>query len=272
MRSEAFSIGELTPAARAFNKQAAYFDIEDQSNQTLIEWRNRIYKHIDSYLKPNSQILELNAGTGIDAVRFVHKGHRVHAIDIAPGMIDEINEKIKKYDLRDLTCAQLSYDSLSTLSDSNFDYVFSNFGGLNCCEDLSRITSQLPRLIHEGSLITFVIMPPICPWELLWLFRGRKTAFRRLKKRGAIAHIDGEYFKTFYYSLSKIKHALGSDFKLKKAQGLGAVSPPPSSYSFVSSFPGVAKFLNNVDQRITNYFPFNRWADHIIVTFQYLGK
>jgi len=55
---------------RAFSKQSLHYDEEDRTNHILIDMREQVYAHVNNYLKPGSSILELNAGTGIDAVHF----------------------------------------------------------------------------------------------------------------------------------------------------------------------------------------------------------
>ncbi len=259
------------PVNRAFSKQSLAYDSDDQVNRVLQDMRQQVYRHVAFFMKKGSEILELNSGTGIDALHFVHQGHRVCATDLSDGMVAQIEKKIHDHQLKDrLTCRQLSYDQLHQLNGHKFDYLFSNFGGLNCIDDLSKVTMNLPTLLNPGSFVTWVIMPPVCPWELLWIFKGHgKQAFRRFHKAGVMAHLEGEYFKTFYHSLAQIKEAFGSQFKFMKSEGLCALSPPPSRGDFPIKHPWLYHSLQTMDSLVRINFPFNRWADHIIVTFQY---
>src|SRR4051794_16595615 len=65
----------LTPVQKAFSKQATHYDQDDSSNPILLDWRKKVYTHVNQFLKPGNRILELNAGTGIDALHFVNAGH-----------------------------------------------------------------------------------------------------------------------------------------------------------------------------------------------------
>ncbi len=263
-------IAGYIPVQEAFTRQSEHYDHDDFSNQILINWRQLVYSNIDGFIKPNSRILELNAGTGIDALRMVLLGHTVHATDYAPGMIKKINQKIFNHDLLGrFTSQQCSFETLNLISEKKFDYVISNFGGLNCCKDLTKVTNHLASLLNPGAFVTWVIMPKISPWEFLRFFKGRKSAFRRLKSEGTMAHLEGKYFKTYYHSLQDIKEAFGKDFTFLKCEGLGIMSPPPASISFSLKYPAIYSFLKNIDRIVKNTFPFNRWGDHIIVTFQY---
>jgi SAM-dependent methyltransferase len=259
----------LTPVQRAFSKQAPHYDEDDVSNVILLDWRKKVYAHVDRFIQPASRMLEINAGTGIDAMRFAGQGHSVLATDISPGMISEIERKISRSrEPKNFRVKQCSFDALPAVVTEKFDYIFSNFGGLNCCEDLSRVAKDLPALLNGHGFVTWVIMPRICPWELGGLLTGRRNALRRLSRGGTLAQLEGEHFQTYYYSLSQIREAVGPGFKLVRAEGLGAVSPPPSSVRLALRHPRIYSSLKNLDALLTKGFPFNRWADHIIVTFQ----
>src|SRR4249920_2651381 len=114
----------------AFSKQSQHFDEDDFQNPLLQAMRSQVYNHVSKFIRKPSRILELNSGTGIDALHFIHQGHSVHATDLSNGMIEEIKKKINEFNLHDrLTVQQLSYDQLDYLKGRKFDFVFSNFGG-----------------------------------------------------------------------------------------------------------------------------------------------
>lgn len=251
----------------AFSKQSSHFDEEDAGNPVLQRMRQQVYRHVQQFLQPASKILELNAGTGIDALEFIRAGHCVHATDISTGMIEQLKKKSLAHN--SLSVQQLCYTDLANVKDKDFNYVFSNFGGLNCVDDLSRITQHLPALIKPRSYITFVIMPVVCPWEIAGFLRNGKKALRRFRPQGVLAHLEGEYFQTYYHSLADIKKAFDPRFSFIKSEGLAALSPQPHNASFETRNPKLNNLLMQIDACVRNHFPFNRWADHIIVTFQY---
>ncbi len=253
----------------AFSNQAAHFDDDDFSNPILTAWRKRIYKHVELFLKPESHILEINAGTGIDAVHFARQGHRVHATDLSDGMIKALQNKKERFSLQDrISIQQLSFENLDQVQ-GKFDLIFSNFGGLNCTDDLRRVTKHLPDLLEPGGLVTWVVMPHLCPWEWLWVLKGKfKMALRRLGKTGSDSHLEGFFFRTYYFSLTQIKEAMPMGFTLLKTESLGCFSPPPAATDFVKSFPKITRILNQLDVSLSSKFPFNRWGDHLIVTFR----
>ena len=258
---------------RAFTTQSHHYDEDDRDNIILQQWRSHVYRHVEQYLRPKARILELNAGTGIDAVYFALKGNAVLATDLSDGMVGKISEKIADRPELSLRVHQLSFENISELQPEKFDYVFSNFGGLNCAADLSHIAQQLPNLLNEGAYITWVIMPRLCPWEIARVLKGDwKIAFRRWSKDGTVAHLDGAYFKAYYFSVREGVQAFPPEFSLVQSQGLGIFSPPPASNLMATKSPRLFSWLHAVDDRICNTFPFNRWGDHVILTFQYHGS
>ncbi|PIW69522.1 MAG: hypothetical protein COW08_06700 [Ignavibacteriales bacterium CG12_big_fil_rev_8_21_14_0_65_30_8] len=253
---------------KAFSNQSEIFDKLDEQNMILKWMREIIYKHVKKYLRKNDSILELNAGTGIDSVYFAKLGHKIHCTDISEGMVEKLNNKIKSQKLNSLITSQLlSFTELNKLKGKSFDYIFSNFGGLNCTQDIKQVISQFRSLLNKNGRLTLVILPKICPWELLLLFKGNfKVAFRRLARKGVYANIDGYKFKTYYYSVSDIKKALMNEYKILKIQGLAAISPPPYLEKYSYKYPYIYKKLTFLDEKLSHIFPFNRWADHFIIT------
>src|SRR6476659_7626963 len=94
-------------AAEAFNKQSALFDEIYSANAIIQYKRKRVREHVERFIKPQSKILELNAGTGEDAVYFAQHGHYVHATDISQGMQKILAQKILSASLADKVSSEL---------------------------------------------------------------------------------------------------------------------------------------------------------------------
>src|SRR5690349_20183543 len=132
MNSAGSTINEQT-AATAFNKQASRFDIIYRDNTIIQYKRERVRQQVERFLPASSSILELNAGTGDDAIYFAERGHSVHATDISTGMqeilIKKINEQKQSANVSTELC---SFTELEKLDHRGpYDLVFSNFAGLN---------------------------------------------------------------------------------------------------------------------------------------------
>lgn len=265
---------QLININEAFSRQAIAYDAYEE-HHTILQWmRNQVRSHALSILKPADKILELNAGTGIDAVFFAKQGFKVHATDISDGMILQLKNKVDSLHLHDkISVQKCSFTELEKPQTGPFDYIFSNFGGLNCLADLTLVAHRLPEVLKPGGFVTVVMMPPVCPWELALIFRGHfKTAGRRLKRDGVLAHLEGVHFMTYYFTPHQVLSALGKNFKKTRLQGLASASPPPYMKNFPERHPRLYHFLTSIDERISHLPPFNSWADHFILTAQFMPK
>ncbi len=236
----------------------------------LIHWmRNRIRKHFIGTLDTNSSILEINCGSGIDAVFFAKKGYKVHATDIAEGMIGYVRSKIISENLDNyLTCGVLSFEELHSLKEKRYSHIFSNFGGLNCSspEELEKAFNSFKEVLEPYGCITLVIMPRICLWEFLKIFKGDATAFRRLKKKGILANIKGEKVLTYYHSTKRIKDLLKEDFTDFKIENICFLGPTGNHIHFYEKYPFLFKILSSFDT-LTNKIPFLRgYGDYYIIS------
>ncbi|MBI4503088.1 MAG: class I SAM-dependent methyltransferase [Gemmatimonadetes bacterium] len=277
MRAEEITTGREGSAehwrlvADGFSQKALEYEAFWTDHPNFTRMRERVQAHFDGLLAPASRILELNAGTGIDALRLARRGHRVHATDLAPGMIAAIEAKMRTAGLGDrLSVQRCSYLDLELVSVGPFDAVFSNFGGLNCVEDLGRVTRLLKKLLVPGGLVTWVIMPPICPWEWLALRRGDwGTAVRRLRPGGVIAHVGGAHFRTYYFTPRQVIGSFGSEFRPIKLEGLSLFAPPGDRKEFAHRHPHWYRTLVRLDDWLCTLPPFRNWGDFFILSLRY---
>ena len=141
---------------------------------------------------------------------------------------------------------------------------------MNCIPDLKAVTKFFPQLLNKNGRVCLVILPPVCLWEIVQLLRGKfKFAFRRFKRNGTLANVEGIKFQTYYFSANELMKALGKDFKLLKLESLALFTPIPQMEKIPKKFPLLAKVLNKIDEKFSGIFPFNRIGDHIIVTVEY---
>lgn len=255
----------------AFTKQSEIYDEYEKSNKLLSWMRQQVYDAVLRHLKTGNKILELNSGTGTDAIFFAKLGFNVLCTDLSDGMIQKISEKIRKENLQSrIKVFQCSFTELDKLYKEKFDFIFSNFGGLNCVSDLRLVTTHFPNLLNEGGKVCLVIMPSVCPWEILQVFKGNfKFAFRRFNNSGVTANVEGVSFKTYYFPSHKIKSALGNKFRIIHKQGLGIFTPIPQMENFINSHKRLIKLLQKFDNMFSKHFPFNLVGDHLILIAEY---
>jgi ubiquinone/menaquinone biosynthesis C-methylase UbiE len=259
-------------SATAFTKQSVIFDDIYAPNTIVHYKRERVRDHINQFLKPHSHILELNSGTGEDAIYFAQQGHRVHATDISEGMQQQLVSKVKRNRLADnISNEQCSFTQLSELKDKGpYDFIFSNFAGLNCTDQLQDVLRSFKPLLNDKGLVTLVVLPPFCLWETVLLFKGKfKTAFRRFNsKNGTDAHIEGVHFKCWYYKPSFIINTLKNDFDVLNVEGLCTIVPPSYIEGFAEKHPKVYTTLKRMEGRLKSKWPWKNIGDYYIITLR----
>jgi ubiquinone/menaquinone biosynthesis C-methylase UbiE len=259
-------------AARAFSQQALVFDAYDAGNTIIAYKRKRVRDHVLRHLPACSSILELNAGTGEDAIWFARQGHHVHATDISEGMQGALGEKVIRAGLTDRVTLELcSFTTLSSLQQRGpYDLIFSNFAGLNCTSELGNVLRSFAPLLKPGGQVTMAILPKFCLWESLLIFKGKfRTAVRRwFSSRGASSHVEGHYFKCWYYPPGYVIKQMGPEFHLLGFEGLCTMVPPSYIEHFAERYPRLYKRLCRTEDRWKDRWPWKYIGDYYIISFR----
>ena len=257
---------------KAFSKQSAIFDQLYSSNSIIQYKRQRVRDHVRQYLKLHSRILELNAGTGDDAIWFAQQGHTVHATDISRGMQEKLVEKVKQANYSSKISAEISsFTELVRLKNKGpYDLIFSNFAGLNCTGELDKVLRSFSSLLKPSGIVTLVILPKFCLWETMMLFKGRfKTAFRRFfSSKGAKANIEGVEFTCWYYNPSYVIRNMKNEYDLLSVEGLCTVVPPSYLETFPHKRPSLFKWLKKKEDQWKSRWPWRNIGDYYIISFR----
>ena len=261
--------------AEAFSLQSSVFDKEYANNPVIIYKRKRVRQHVLNFLSPSSNILELNSGTGDDAIFFARQGHRVHATDISEGMQAELKKKVEAGGWDDqITLEKCSFMHLDQLKAKGpFDLIFSNFGGLNCTGELDKVLASFRPLLNPGGKVCLVIIPPFCLWESMLFFNGEfKLATRRFfKSNGAKAKVEGKEFRCWYYSPAFVKKHMKQHFKLTGLEGLCTLVPPSYKTSFPIKHASLFELLKKMEDRYKSSWPWNSVGDYYIISFSLIS-
>jgi ubiquinone/menaquinone biosynthesis C-methylase UbiE len=238
--------------------------------QRQIVWR-MLTPLLQSYGRPLN-ILEINCGTGEDALQLAQLGHHVIATDASLQMIQQAKQKAchsespNKPDF--IRCR---FDQLATVDlNERFDLVISNFGGLNCIDEkeMSKLSEVLCNLVTEDGKLLLVVLSRFCLWEIIYYsLKGRfSTAFRRFKPSVAFK-VDKHRMDIYYYSplhLLKLFKPLFSCLQLKP---VGLLIPPSYLESAFTKRPGWLRSLNRWERKLA--FPaFSFLADHYCVILE----
>lgn len=261
----------------AFDAVAQTYDDVFTHSETGKLQRHVVHSLLEKLLKehPVKSVLELNCGTGADALFFASKGIRVVATDIAPEMVHITRQKAANTGLSHLiTTRVLPVNDLSSLEEEEkFDLVFSDFGGLNCIEpaDFPTLRDNLKKSLRPDGLFIAVVMPRFCLWESVYfLAKGQfKNAFRRRTSGPVRARLnESTTVDTWYYSPSFFKNAFLPDFKILTCKPVGISLPPSYLEPFFKKRPGLLNWLAKLENGVLQRRFLAGMADHYLVAFR----
>lgn len=231
--------------------------------------RHSVWRDLDRIFHPGQRVLELNCGTGIDAIHLAARGIQVLACDISPRMIQLAHERVAASGLADrLDFRVLPTENIETLeSEAHFDGAFSNFSGLNCVEDLAAVARNLARLLKPGASLLVCMIGHVVPWEIVWFLAHGKPgrAFARVRATsGIIATGD---LKIQRPSVQEMARLFAPDFELRSWRGLGIAVPPSYMEHWARRFPEVTRLLARADNRIDRLPLFRNLGDCVLLEF-----
>jgi ubiquinone/menaquinone biosynthesis C-methylase UbiE len=264
---------DLATIADAFTRTAARYDAFAEDHPHLTRMRSKVYGAFERFVAPGAAVLELNAGTGTDALHLAQRGYRVHATDIAPGMLGRLRDKVAAHGLEGRVSVQeCSFLALDEVDGAPFDSVFSDLGGLNCCADLRPVFRGVDRVLRPGGVAVVVVMPPICLWELALVFAGQfRLATRRLAADGVRAHLEGRQFTVHYFTPRQVFDAFGEGYEPLAVEGVSVLTPTAESKGLAQRHSRVYSMLAAADDVVAPHAPFSRWGDFFLAAVRRRG-
>jgi len=187
--------------------------------------RQRVHHFLTQTLKGKKlNILEVNCGTGEDAIWLSAMGHAVIATDISTEMIAVAKVKAPQIDFR--VCA---FNELRQKFDGQkFDLIFSNFGGLNCLDRnmLAELQTSFSDLLHEnGQLVVVFISKKSWMERLYFQFKRMPEKANRRMHADQAQLSPGISQNTYCYATNELMEIFHS-FRLQHSYPIGIVIPP----------------------------------------------
>jgi ubiquinone/menaquinone biosynthesis C-methylase UbiE len=261
----------------------APFDAVAESYDETFTWsriglaqRAAVHRELDSAFLPGQRILEINCGTGVDAIHLGRQGISVVACDASARMISLARERTGRTELKARPQFHvLSTERIAALVETEgrgtFDGALSNFAGLNCVEDLAAVSRELAMLLKPDATVFLCMFGRLCAWEILWyLARGKpRKAFRRLRSKGDIAELSqGVTVRVHYPSVSALARLFSPNFRLTEWKGVGVAVPPTYLESLGSRFPKLLEALSEADRWLASCPVLRAMADHVLVRLE----
>jgi len=257
----------------SFDAAASSYDNKFTNTSIGRKQRDHVWTYLINLFKQRKEqlnILELNCGTGEDAIWMAQQGHQVLATDVSIKMLEESNKKLviagldKKIQTKqfDLT------DPKNFEPKQKFDLVFSNFGGLNCLsiEELNSLSSSLNPWLKKDAQLVFVIMPKHTQLDSWYRLLKFKWTSRKERRKGFTeVNLNGVDVPCYYHNVEEIKSAF-QDFKVQEYQSISFL--PSYFESFAQRRPTLFKYLLRYEERKLNKPQDVNQSDHYLITLQ----
>jgi ubiquinone/menaquinone biosynthesis C-methylase UbiE len=258
-------------AILAFDQLAEGYD--DLFTKSLIgrAQRDAVWSALMQIFQRGDHILELNCGTGEDALFLSRNGISVISCDASEQMIQIANQRLRiEAPDASVVFTVLPTERLREIrTTSVFDGAFSNFSGLNCVVDLKQTAEDLAKLLPSGAPLLICLSTRLCISEVVWfLLHGEfRKAFRRCS--GHTTAKVGEYTVDVYYpTVRQLQKLFSPSFVLQSVKGIGIAVPPSYVESLIRRFPKLLNLLCSIDTFVARCPGFRVVGDHVLLHFE----
>jgi len=260
----------FSTAGEAFDRVAASYD--ELFTRTIIgqAQRKQVWKRLLRAFAPGERILEMNCGTGEDAIFLATRGRSVVACDASAEMIKVADTRVppKAKDVS-VVFRQLSNEDLRLLSRGElFDGAYSNFSGLNCLSDLQPVARELASLVRPGGHVLICLWSRVCMGEIVWyLLHGETSkAFRRFSGKSQ-AKVGGLTIRVSYPAVGEVQRAFAPWFELADRRAIGLFVPPSYVESWARKHSATLGYLEKVDEAFAQFPVLRDLGDHVLMEF-----
>ncbi|HZO90941.1 MAG TPA: methyltransferase domain-containing protein [Chthonomonadaceae bacterium] len=268
---------EAGDGASPFDQMAVEYDLLFTYSRIGTLLRQAVWRRLDVRFLPGDRILELNCGTGEDALHLAQRGVQVLATDVSAEMVLLARQKIRQagmaanVEVRRMAIEEISdpFSALQLMAQNEhaaFDGALSDFGGLNCARNLPQVAEGLAACLRPGAVALLCIMGPLCPWEWGWyLLHGQPgKAFRRLRRGG----VPWRGLTITYPSIRAVCHAFAPHFRPLRVGAIGALLPPTYAEGWAARHEGLLARLDRWERRLETLPPFPLLADHYLLELE----
>src|SRR5512136_2978675 len=226
-RSGTASAVSSSQIAEAYDAIAGDYDALIRDDEWI---RREVWAHYAQVFQQGQLVLDVSCGTGIDSVFLARRGIRVVASDISPGMLRQVQAKVRREPLAGqvVTCVSDSAE-LAGFRPGVFDGIVSAFAGLSTLPDLSPFAAAAARLLRPGGRMLLHLLGRFSLWEWLGhLAHRRWPEAVRLRHNAERSYpIGGQPLRHYlHFPGEAYRRYFAHDFALQRTYSLGALRPP----------------------------------------------
>lgn len=259
------------PAALVFDQMASKYDDVFTRSSIGRAQRDAVWSVLTQAFRSGDHVLELNCGTGEDALFLARQAISVTACDASHQMIQVASKRLQT----EAPNAHVQFNLLPTerlcelKPAAMFDGAFSNFSGLNCVPDLKQAANDLATMLSINAALVICLSTRFCIWEMIWfLLHGKfRKAFRRCS--GHATATVGEFTIDVYYpTVRKLQQIFAPSFVMRSCKGVGIVVPPSYVDASIRCHPKLLRLLCAIDRIICAFPGFRIFGDHMVLRFE----
>jgi ubiquinone/menaquinone biosynthesis C-methylase UbiE len=228
--------------------------------------RQAVWRELERMLAPGQRVLEINCGTGVDAMCMAELGVEVDACDISPRMIDVAKRRQEQQPPRAaVTFFVQAIERLEQLG-GFYDGVLSNFGGLNCVSDLGAAARQLARMVRPGGFLVMCLAGRFCAWEVAWYaMHGEISKATRRLGGEADGRVNEATLRVYYRTVAELTRAFAPAFRVVRRRGIGVLVPPTCAENWARQYPGAMGVAAGVDRVLSRVPLVRAVSDHVLL-------
>jgi SAM-dependent methyltransferase len=257
--------------AAPFDAWAADYDAKFTERLPARWLRESVRGFVSPWLAPGTKVLEIGCGTGADALWMAQRGCEVLATDFSEAMLERTRERIfhAKCPVH-VTVQRLDAtdpSALEALGAHRFDVVFSNFGALNCHDDIGAFFAAIDPSLRPGGVVAVALMGRFCLAETLrfGLRLDFRAAARRWRGSSSFAHNRRKY-AVWYYAPGEVRRLAGSRYSTEGTYGIGTLLPTSEGYRLCEKWPRLFRPLAMLDRRLARFHYLT--SDHYLLVLR----
>ena len=255
----------------AFDSIAEQYDDIFTTSRVGRAQRDAVWDVLREVFRAGQRVLELNCGTGEDALFLSRMGLSVFACDASERMIAVAARRMAAEPRgAQIQLEVRAIEQIGSLRDRGpFDGVLSNFSGLNCVSSLNEVAQELATLVRPGGWLVLCLSSRMCLWETLWyVAHGQPGRAVRRWKGIAIGSLGKATVQVRYPTMRDIRRLFAPDFAVRRCKGIGVTVPPSYVEHLARRYPAALGQLQGLDARIAEWPIFRSIADHTLFVLE----
>lgn len=251
--------------AAAYDAIAADYDrlVAEDAWMRAVLWR-----HYRRAIGPDSRVLEVGCGTGLDTFFLAEAGMRVVALDVSPGMVERLRAKLgdspsgRRIEPRVQDAADLA-----DWPGEAFDAIVAAFASVNTIVDLPRFAEDSARLLRPGGRMILHLLAPAGIWERRKAARERGRAAAQLlgQRRWRSLPIGGQPVRHRVLPPRAAERLFASGFRRRRLYGLGWLWPRDRSARIPFA---AARVFGRLDAGLGSLPPFLGWGRFFVLDLE----